>query len=533
MSRKKLSSIVAGALVLGVLGAVPMAGTASAEPTFTPVAGDVVGVGSDTSQFVLNYLIDGQGSVPGYNAGKAAGSRLVSFDAIGAGLSAQITLREGTSPINRPNGSGAGKSLLHGSGNNPQVNYARSSSELSDTEVSANLQAIPFAVDGLKVAVRSAGSNAPAYLTPSQLVEIYKGNITNWSAVGGSPGVIKPLIPQASSGTRKFFMQELTAANSGVAFTPVAGVETQEHSDVDIKDDPNAIAPFSTGRAKSTPTVKLLGGTSVGGFEAKRALYNVVRQADLAAPWVAAIFGPSGFICSEAARPLVEAAGFDQLATTAKGGVCGEPTQAKTTNFTISQAQAPAAVGTSTALNGQAQGQTVTLTATVSPTSGTNAPTGTVQFSEGGTVKSVVGVSGGKAIATLSNVQVGTHSYVAKFVPTNTATFTGSTSAARSVTVTATAPAKVASKTTVAMDKRFRASQRVKAIVRVSAVGGARGTVVVKDGTRQIAKATLRSSRAAILLPRFKRGVHRLTFRYLGNATTKPSQAVVRVVVTR
>ena len=286
MSRNsRIIAVLTGALTVAALGTLPGAGTAAAEPVFVPKAGDVVGVGSDTTQFALNYLADGHDGVAGYNTAGTSG-RLVTFDALGEGLPAQITLREGTAPITRPNGSGAGKALLYGAGNNVAVNYARSSSALSQAEISANLQQLPFAVDGLRLAVRAAGSNAPATITPAQLVDIFDGTVTNWNQIGGVAGAIVPLVPQSGSGTRSFFLSQLKAANGGVDVTLAPSVvETQEHSDADIKSNLNAIAPFSTGRAKTAPTVKLLGGADKGGFEANRALYNVVRQGDLASSW--------------------------------------------------------------------------------------------------------------------------------------------------------------------------------------------------------------------------------------------------------
>ncbi|NHA00346.1 hypothetical protein G5V59_10135 [Nocardioides sp. W3-2-3] len=152
-------------------------------------------------------------------------------------------------------------------------------------------------------------SNAPATLTPAQIVGIYKGEITNWSQVGGTAGVIAPKIPQGGSGTRSFFVAQLKAMNGGVDVTLAASVaEVQEHDDTAIKSDPNAVAPFSVGRAS------LLGDTLriEGGWTAQRALYNVVRGADVANDKVQAVFGSTGFFCSDAARAPIEAAGFKQ-----------------------------------------------------------------------------------------------------------------------------------------------------------------------------------------------------------------------------
>ncbi|UUZ61565.1 hypothetical protein [Nocardioides sp. B-3] len=122
---------------------------AHADPATTPVAGDIVGVGSDTSMYALTYLANGNAGVAGYNAGKGPGSQLVSFDAKtvdAAGTqtnSATVVLRAGTAAVTRPNGSGDGKKALYGASNNVEVNYARSSSALSATESDAGLVAFP------------------------------------------------------------------------------------------------------------------------------------------------------------------------------------------------------------------------------------------------------------------------------------------------------------------------------------------------------------------------------------------------------
>ncbi len=329
--RRTVAGALTGALVTSALLAANAPSAHAVEPddtTFTPVAADLIGVGSDTSQHAVWAL------ATAWNAKTPAPAfKVASFAATGGGT---IALPSGA--ITRPNGSGAGKNLLHGGTNNVDVDFARSSSSLSTGEVSDGLQQIPFAVDELAMAVsKSTVSNAPVSLTPAQIVGIYKGEITNWSQVGGTAGVIAPKIPQGGSGTRSFFVAQLKALNGGVDVALAASVaEVQEHDDSLVKNDPNAIAPFSVGRAG------LLGDTLriETGWSAKRALYNVVRGADVADAKVQAVFGASGFFCSDAARTLIRDSGFKQLATDAKGGVCGEQTQDPTSNFTVNPANA-------------------------------------------------------------------------------------------------------------------------------------------------------------------------------------------------
>jgi ABC-type phosphate transport system substrate-binding protein len=516
MSRKRISAFLAGAVALGTLSLLPLAGTASAEPAFTPQADDIVGVGSDTSMFAVQALADG------YNTGRAS-ARLVSFDAIG---SATIVPKQGAAAITRPNGSGAGKATLFGAGNNVSIDFARSSSALSQAEIDAGLFQVPFALDGLKMAVRSAGTNAPATISPADTLKIYLGTVTNWNQVaGGAAGVIVPLIPQAGSGTRTFFLAQMQALNGGVALTPQANwVETQEHSDVDIKDNVNAVAPFSTGRAKTTPTVKV-----VDGFFAQRALYNVFRQADVSKPFFAPIFGADGFICSAAAKPMIEQAantGFDQLARSAGGGVCGIPTQAATTNFATSVVTPAPAQATTTALTGSVNGQTVTLSARVTAAGGT--PVGTVRFLDGATQVGTANLSGGVGVAQVTKVRAGTHTYRASFTPSN-ASFLASDSASTTLVV---AVAKRISKIKAKVAKRFAVHQRVKAKVRVLiGAKAATGKIVVTLGKKTIARGTLKAGKVTVKLKALKKGKHTLVFHYLGNSTTGTSKLVKKVTV--
>ncbi|RYV49987.1 PstS family phosphate ABC transporter substrate-binding protein [Pengzhenrongella frigida] len=348
MKRTKVATVAAVLLT----GAISLAGASSASADFAPQARDVVGVGSDTIQYALNYAADGvkvgANFSPGYNA--AADARLVSFNALNpsvattdANIHDTITLKSGTTPIVRPDGSGAGKKLLYLAGTeNAAVNFARSSSALSAAEVTANLKAYPFAVDKLAIAVAAPGTNAPAAITIAQLVSIYSGATTNWNQIGGTSGTIVAMIPQAGSGTRAFFESQLQAANGGTAVVLSTGLVTvQEHDPSVFTTNPNAvnaIAPFSIGRAgfaNATGVVRILNGA--GSFQASRAVYDVVRGADANKAYVATLFGSDGFLCSSSATALIKAAGLDQMASPIDGGACGTQvsTTAAVTNFAV------------------------------------------------------------------------------------------------------------------------------------------------------------------------------------------------------
>ncbi|MFY0407770.1 PstS family phosphate ABC transporter substrate-binding protein [Solicola sp. PLA-1-18] len=517
---------LAAAATLAVVGsalavAVPAQAAEADDPTFTPTGADLIGVGSDTIQHTLHLLatggtVDGV-AVKGWNGQTPApASRIASFSATGGGT---IALPAGAIP--RPNGSGAGKALLYGAKNNTDVDFARSSSQLNTEEVGAGLQAFPFALDTLVPAVsRTVASNAPSSLTGAQILAIYKGDATRWNQVGGtSSATIKPLIPQAGSGTRSFFVAQLQALNGGTAVTLGSAVtEVQEHDDTPIKSDPNAIAPFSKGRAELLGTALRI----PSGFSAQRALYDVVRGSDLGNATVQAVFGEDGFVCSTAARPLIEASGFSQLATPDAGGVCGQATQNPTSNFTLNQA-----VATTTSLTADSPAAgTIRLRAAVR--AGT-APDGTVTFYEGSTVlRTGVPVIQGVATHQLSGV-TGSHTYRAEFVPTAGTAFEPSQA-------TASALARVASATTVSISpasSTWGKARTVRVTVR-SAGKAAAGTVAIKVGSGATVNRTLSAGTASVAVPAtLGAGRTAVTARYLGTTAVVPSSAAGTVTVSK
>lgn len=501
--RRTLAGAVAAALAGSAI--VMTAGTASAavdpnDTTFTPVSADLVGVGSDTSQHVIKLFAES------WNAATPAPAfRIATYAATGGGT---IPIPNGD--ISRPNGSGAGKAMLFGAGNDPDVDFARSSSANSASETSAGLQAFPFALDTLVMAVSgNVTSNAPTALTPAQIVAIYKGEITNWSEVGGTAGVIAPKTPQPGSGTRSFWDGQLRAMNGGVTVVYGASVqEVQEHDDTEIKNNANAIAPFSKGRAGLLGTTLRL----ETGFNADRAIYNVVRGTDLGNPDVQAAFGVDGALCSTASRALIEESGFKQLATPDHGGVCGEATQGAASNFNTNEQ-----VITTTSLAATSTGpRTAKLVATIS---GSTAPQGTVDFFEGATeVASNVPLVSSTATANLSNVTPGAHTYRAVFDP---ATGFEPSEDTASVTV-----ADVVVKVKPSITETFPATahlKRAKAVAvkgTVTVRGGATATgkVTIKRGAKVLKTGVLKSGKVRLTLPKLKKGTYKLTIVYAGDA---------------
>jgi sugar lactone lactonase YvrE len=102
-------------------------------------------------------------------------------------------------------------------------------------------------------------------------------------------------------------------------------------------------------------------------------------------------------------------------------------------------------IGTATtlasSLNPTSYGQPVTITATVTPASGSTVPTGTVLFSlDGSPVGSAVTLNSGTAVFTSSTLVAGTHNITAAFTPATGSGFTASSSVALSQVVNEALP---------------------------------------------------------------------------------------------
>lgn len=97
-----------------------------------------------------------------------------------------------------PTGSGAG---IQGAANG-SLDIGLSSRELKDDEKNG-LTATTFALDGIAVIVNT--ENAVTDLSMDELAAIFKGEITDWSEVGGTTGEIVVIGRDAASGTRDGF----------------------------------------------------------------------------------------------------------------------------------------------------------------------------------------------------------------------------------------------------------------------------------------------------------------------------------------
>ena len=194
-------------------------------------------------------------------------------------------------------GSGAGIEAA----SNGSADIGLSSRALKDEEAASGLVGTTVALDGIAVIVNA--DSKVADLTVEQIAQIFTGEITNWSQVGGDAGAISCVGREAGSGTRDGFesitgtkdacklAQELTS--TGAVIEAVAG-------------NPNAIGYASLSAVEGKDTVKAV---TVGG---------VACSEDTVLDGSYAIQRPFVLVTKDGAELSAQAQAFFDFATSAQ-----------------------------------------------------------------------------------------------------------------------------------------------------------------------------------------------------------------------
>ena len=212
----------------------------------------------------------------------------------------------GVSVTYDPTGSGAGIEAA----SNGSADIGLSSRALKDEEIAGGLTGTTVALDGIAVIV-NAGSKVED-LSVEQIAQIFTGEITDWSEVGGEAGTISCIGREAGSGTRDGFEsitntkdackldQELTS--TGGVIEAVAG-------------NPNAIGYASLSAVEGKDTIKALtvGGVACteetvldGSYAIQRPFVLVTKGGTALSPAAQAFFV---FAASKDAASLIQNAG--------------------------------------------------------------------------------------------------------------------------------------------------------------------------------------------------------------------------------
>jgi hypothetical protein len=180
------------------------------------------------------------------------------------------------------------------------------------------------------------------------------------------------------------------------------------------------------------------------------------------------------------------------------------------------QSQASTTTTVASSLPSSTFGQSVTFTASVTP----SGATGTVQFFDGVNSLGTVALSGGTASMTTSALAVGTHFITASY--SGNASYTGSTSASLTQTVSV---GTVNTNTTLTSSLNPSVyGQQVMFTATISPSSGASGTVTFMDGASTLGTSALNASGVATLsTSSLAVGIHSITALYSGDGSHSSS----------
>jgi phosphate transport system substrate-binding protein len=216
-----------------------------------------------------------------------------------------MTVNPGVNIAVKGGGSGTGITALI----NGTTDFANSSRNVKDeekqqaTDKGEDLVETAVAKDGISVIVNTA--NKVTDLTTEQLGKIYRGEITNWSEVGGASAPIVLLGRDTSSGTYEFFKEAVVGKDAEYAKS-MRNLASNQAILAEVEKNPNAIGYVGLGYAQEAgdKVVRLkvdgvedtVDNVLSGTYPLSRDLYMVSNgaPADLMKAYLDWILGPDG-----------------------------------------------------------------------------------------------------------------------------------------------------------------------------------------------------------------------------------------------
>lgn len=193
---------------------------------------------------------------------------------------------------------------------NGSADIGLASRALKDEEVADGLKSTTLALDGIAIIVNA--DSAISDLTVEQIAQIFKGEVTNWSEMGGADGAIACIGREGGSGTRDGFesitgTEDLCVLSQELTSTG-AVIEA-------VKNNPQAIGYASLSAVEGQEGIKAITVNSVacseetvldGSYEIQRPFILVTKEGETLSEAAQAWFD---WATSAAASDLIRAAG--------------------------------------------------------------------------------------------------------------------------------------------------------------------------------------------------------------------------------
>lgn len=274
--KKLISGVTALLVVLGLFSGCTGGknGTADGNTAQTEVSGTVSTDGSTSMEKVIGYLSEAYSE---------------------ENPNVKITYN--------PTGSGAGISAV----SEDRCDIGLSSRDLKEDEAKT-LEATVVAIDGIAMVVNP--ENTVSDLTIDRIAKLYKGEIKNWSEVGGADAPVVLIGREAASGTRDGF-ESITGTKDACAYTQ----ELTSTGDViqTVASNPNAIGYASLASVKDTVKALKVEGVSPTTATIQDGSYKIQRDFNLVTKKGKELTGAAkafyDFATSKEADSLIEKAG--------------------------------------------------------------------------------------------------------------------------------------------------------------------------------------------------------------------------------
>ena len=193
---------------------------------------------------------------------------------------------------------------------NGSADIGLASRALKDEEVADGLKSTTLALDGIAIIVNA--DSAISDLTVEQIAQIFKGEVTNWSEMGGADGAIACIGREGGSGTR--------AGIESITGTEDVCVLSQELTSTGavieaVKNNPQAIGYASLSAVEGQEGIKAITVNGVacseetvldGSYEIQRPFILVTKEGETLSEAAQAWFD---WATSAAASDLIRAAG--------------------------------------------------------------------------------------------------------------------------------------------------------------------------------------------------------------------------------
>ena len=200
--------------------------------------------------------------------GKVATDGSTSMEKVIGALGESFEEDTGISFTYNPTGSGSGiKAVLEG-----RCDIGLSSRQLKSEELESGLQATVLAYDGIAIIVNP--ENPVKDLSLETVAKIYKGEIKNWSEVGGDDIEIVLIGREAGSGTRDGF-ESITDTEDACVYRQ----ELTSTGDVitTVSNNENAIGYASVASVKNTVNIVSIDGVTPSEETIKDGSYKIQR----------------------------------------------------------------------------------------------------------------------------------------------------------------------------------------------------------------------------------------------------------------